>query len=70
MTNDEPYKSMNDVYSEGLHSVGKRDQTICTNGFSLLNPQGKKSTRILPHHSQGNHLWYPKNVLIFQSQKQ
>lgn len=29
-------KLMIDVYSEGLHSIGKRDQTISISGFSLL----------------------------------
>lgn len=33
---DGHHKSMIEVYYEGLHSMGKRDQTISTSGFSLL----------------------------------
>lgn len=46
---DGHYKSMIDVYSEGLHSIGKRDQIISTSGISLLKfHSGRKSQEYCP----------------------
>lgn len=40
---------MIDVYSEGLHSIGKRNQTISTSGLSFLKSHsGKKSQEYRP----------------------
>lgn len=40
---------MIDVYSEGLHSIGKRNQTISTSGLSFLKSHsGKKLQQYCP----------------------